>query len=346
MAQLTRIEIRAPYLVLIGDTEDPTYAKTGYGLVHWQPERVLGQLRFPGCGADLGVPDMDIAQARALGAQSLVIGVAPAGGVIPRNWYQAIEEAARAGLDIVCGLHIRLHDLSGVVEAAKASGARLIDVRVPPSDIPVASGRKRSGYRLLTVGTDCAIGKKYAALGITRAMQAAGIPATFRATGQTGIMLAGEGIPIDSVVADFIAGAAEVLSPDNEPGHWDVIEGQGTLFHPAYSGVALGLLHGSQPDAFVVCHEATRTRVSGWEEYTLPSVGECIERHLELGRRTNPGIRCVGVSVNTSGLLPAERETWLADLAQETGLPCIDPLIDGCDRIVEGIQTTYGVRAP
>jgi len=336
--QLTKVELKSPYLVLIGAEDDPTYAKTGLGIAQWRPDRVAGQMRFPGCSVDLGVPDMTIAEAVAAGVGSLVIGVAPVGGVIPDNWWAAIAEAARAGLDVVCGLHVRLNDNPALVAAARASGARLIDVRVPPKKLPVGTGVKRTGKRVLTVGTDCAIGKKYTALALDQAMREAGMASTYRATGQTGIMIAGEGMPIDAVVADFISGAAEVLSPDNDAAHWDVIEGQGSLFHPGYSGVSLGLLHGSQPDAFVVCHDATRTRVSGWEHFPLPSITECIELHVMAGRRTNPGIRCVGVSVNTSGLPPADRPGWLAKLSAEIGLPCVDPLVDGCGAIVEHIR--------
>jgi uncharacterized NAD-dependent epimerase/dehydratase family protein len=335
---LTKVELKSPYLVLIGAEDDPTYAKTGLGIAQWRPDRVAGQMRFPGCSVDLGVPDMTIAEAVAAGVGSLVIGVAPVGGVIPDNWWAAIEEAARAGLDVVCGLHVRLNDNPALVAAARASGARLIDVRVPPKKLPVGTGVKRTGKRVLTVGTDCAIGKKYTALALDQAMREVGMASTYRATGQTGIMIAGEGMPIDAVVADFISGAAEVLSPDNDAAHWDVIEGQGSLFHPGYSGVSLGLLHGSQPDAFVVCHDATRTRVSGWEHFPLPSITECIELHVMAGRRTNPGIRCVGVSVNTSGLPPADRPGWLAKLSAEIGLPCVDPLVDGCGAIVEHIR--------
>ena len=336
--QVTKVELKTPYLVLIGAEDDPTYAKTGLGIAQWRRDLVAGQMRFPGCSVDLGVPDMTVEEAATAGVGSLVIGVAPVGGVIPDSWWSAIEQAARAGLDVVCGLHVKLADNPALVAAAKASGARLVDVRVPPRNLPVGTGVKRSGKRVLTVGTDCAIGKKYSALALDLAMREAGMASTFRATGQTGIMIAGEGMPIDAVVADFISGAAEVLSPDNEPDHWDVIEGQGSLFHPGYSGVSLGLLHGSQPDAFVVCHDATRTQVSGWEHYPLPSVAECIELHILAGRRTNPGIRCVGISVNTSGLPPAERQGWLADLSAETGLPCVDPLIEGCGAIVDFIR--------
>ena len=337
MTELTTVQLNAPYLILIGDLTDPTYAKTGFGIVDWRPDQVTGQLRFEGCEIDMGVPDMSVAQAKEAGAKSLLIGVAPIGGVVPDSWWASIEEAARAGLDIICGLHFKLAEFPKVVAAAEASGARLIDVRTPPPNLPVGTGKKRSGKRVLMVGTDCAIGKKYTALALDQAMREAGLKSTFRATGQTGIMLAGEGIPIDAVVADFISGAAELISPENDGDHWDVIEGQGSLFHPGYSGVSLGLLHGSQPDAFVVCHDATRTTVSGWEHYALPSISECIETHVILGRRTNPDIRCVGISVNTSALPAEKRERYLADLAAETGLPCVDPLIDGCGAIVDYI---------
>jgi uncharacterized NAD-dependent epimerase/dehydratase family protein len=336
-SQLTCVQLSAPYLILIGEEDDATYAKTGLGIVQWRPELVAGQLRFPGCSIDLGVPDMTIEEARDAGVKSLVIGVAPVGGTVPEKWWKIMEQAARLGLDIVCGLHLKLSENPAVVAAAAESGARLIDVRVPPKNLPVGTGLKRSGKRVLMVGTDCAIGKKYTALALDQAMREAGVNSSFRASGQTGIMIAGEGIPIDTVVADFISGAAELLSPANDEDHWDVIEGQGSLFHPGYSGVSLGLLHGSQPDAIVVCHDATRTQVSGWEHYPLPSIRECIDLHLRVGRRTNANIQCVGISVNTSALPPHERAAWLENLSDETGLPCIDPIIDGCGAIVRHI---------
>jgi len=344
MTNLTTVQLNAPYLIMIGNISDPTYAKTGFGIVQWRPDLVAGQLRFAGCEIDLGVADMSIAQAVEAGAKSLLIGVAPIGGVVPDSWWQTIEEAARAGMDIICGLHFKLAEYPGVVAAAESSGARLIDVRNPPADIPVGTGKKRSGKRVLMVGSDCAIGKKYSALALDQSMREAGMKSTFRATGQTGIMLAGEGIPIDAVVADFISGAAELISPDNDEDHWDVIEGQGSLFHPGYSGVSLGLLHGSQADAFVLCHDATRTAVSGWEHYALPSIQDCIDQHVLLGSRTNPDIRCVGISINTSELPPDERPGYLADLNRETGLPCVDPLIDGCGAIVENIRQLYAEK--
>lgn len=334
-----RIELRAPYLLFIGDMRDPADAKTALGLVHWRRDRVAGQLRLVPDAVDLGVPDMEIEAAVQAGARSLVIGVATVGGVIPEGWWDVILAAAKAGLDIVSGLHGRLGHNAALIAAANASAARLVDVRVPPEGIPVGSGRKRSGKRVLTVGTDCAVGKKYAALALDDALRAIGIRSTFRATGQTGIMIAGEGIPIDAVIADFVSGAAEILSPDNDEDHWDVIEGQGSLFHPGYAGVSLGLLHGSQPDAIVVCHDPTRTTVSGWPDYAVPGVPECIELNLALGRRTNPRIRCAGVAVNTSGLPENEREDYLSNLALELGLPCVDPVRDGCEPIARSFNS-------
>lgn len=331
---ITRVRLEPPYLLLVGAETDATFAKTALGLVQWCRDKVAGQLRFEGCRVDLGVPDMSVAEAAEAGCGSLVLGVAPVGGVIPESWWAVIEQAARSGLDVVSGLHLRLHEHPGLAEAARAGNARLVDVRVPPRGLPVGNGKKRTGRRVLTVAADCAIGKKYTALALERALAEAGLNSTYRATGQTGIMIAGEGIPIDSVVADFISGAAEVLSPDNEPDHIDVIEGQGSIFHPGFSGVALGLLHGSQPDGFVVCHDPLRKTVTGWPHYALPSLPEVIEAHVRMGQRTNPDIRCVGVSVNTSKLPTEERAAYLDRLGEETGLPCFDPLIDGCDAIV------------
>ena len=335
------MKLNAPYLILIGDVEDSTYAKTGLGIVQWRPEVVAGQLRFSGCQVDMGVPDMTVEEAVSRGARSLIIGVAPIGGIIPDSWWEVITDSANQGLDIVNGLHLKLNDYPKVAEAASQSGSRLIDIRVPPTNLPVGTGIKRLGKRLLTVGTDCAVGKKYTALALEKAMQAVGMDSTFRATGQTGIMIMGEGIPIDAIKADFISGAAETLSPDNEPNHWDVIEGQGSLFHPGYSGVSLGLLHGSQPDAFVVCHDAVRKVMSGWEHYPLPSIGECIDMHNRIGKRTNPDICCVGISINTSDLPKDDRKQYLDNLENETGLPCIDPLTEECDTIIEKMRERF-----
>ncbi|MDG1857902.1 MAG: DUF1611 domain-containing protein [Emcibacteraceae bacterium] len=338
---MNTIEITPPYLIFVGEETEPTYAKTGAGLIEWRPELCLGQIGINGGGLPMDVPHMTVAEAVSGGVKTLVIGTASVGGGLPDEWLDLIIEAIDAGLDVVAGVHKLLNDNSRLVAAAEKSGARLIDVRIPPADIPVASGKKRSGKRILMVGTDCAIGKKYTALAVEQDMKSAGLNATFRASGQTGIMIAGKGIPIDCVVGDFTSGAAELLSPDNTDDHWDVIEGQGGIYHPGYSAVSMGLLVGSQPDAFIVCHQAGRTHIEEWNNFILPTIGQVIDRTVSIGEQVNPAIRCVGVSVNTSSFNDDEREKYLSDLALETGLPCVDPLKGGTGPIIERIKSEF-----
>lgn len=338
MHQTTSIEIAQPYLIFVGDVENEVFTKTGFGIVHWRPELCLGQHRLTESAVDLGLRNMSPSEAAEAGARTMIVGVANVGGLFPETWGAALHEAVEAGLDIVAGMHSSLSGLPGLADAAAEKGARLLDIRVPPANLPVGTGKKRSGRRLLTVGTDCAVGKKYAALTLEREMLARGMKATFRATGQTGIMIAGEGIPIDAVVADFVSGAAEVLSPANDPDHWDVIEGQGSLFHPGFAAVSLGLLHGSQPDAIVLCHEAGRAQIELWEGYPTPEIHTAIEKYLSEGRLTNPDIRCIGVCINTSSLPASQREAYLREVEADIGLPCVDPLIDGVGTIVDQIQ--------
>jgi uncharacterized NAD-dependent epimerase/dehydratase family protein len=295
----------------------------------------MGQLRLTPDTLDLGLPDYDVTEAAANGAQTLVIGTAVVGGAIPEGWIQLLVDALDAGLDVVAGVHTRLSSIDRLVEAATHSGRKLIDVRVPPPHIPVGTGEKRSGKRLLTVGTDCALGKKYTALALEREMKARGLNVDFRATGQTGIMISGSGIPIDAVVADFVSGAAEMVSPSNDADHWDVIEGQGSVFHPGFSAVSVGLLVGSQPDAFVVCTEAGRTHIKGWPSFELPSIEAVIQRTLDIGAQVNPSIRCVGISVNTSMLSELERAEYLRQLSSDYGLPAVDPIALGVGPLVD-----------
>ncbi len=318
-----------PYLLFLGDTVEPGYAKTAFGLRDWAPEQCIGELALAGATVSTGLPRLTPAEAVAQGARALLIGVASPGGQIPPHWFAVLTEALEAGLDIVAGMHTRLNDIAELHTAAARLGRQLVDVRTPPANIAVATGARRSGRRLLTVGTDCALGKKYTALAVARGLQARGVDATFRATGQTGIMIAGSGIPIDAVVSDFIAGAAEMLSPAAAPAHLDVIEGQGSLFHPAYAAVSLGLLHGSQPDLFIVCHEPGRTAVLGAPGFAIPSIEAVIAQTLALGGLTNPAIRCAGVALNTSKLDAAAAEAEMAATAQRLGLPVADPVRGG-----------------
>lgn len=328
------LNIATPYLVFLGDTVNPLDAKTGRGLVDWSPDKCIGQLRLPGCRVDLGLPDMTPAEAAAAGAKSLVIGIASTGGQIHADWLATFQEAMDAGLDIVSGMHTKLATVGNLADHAQAKGRKLVDVRVPPQ-VPVGSGKRRTGKRLLTVGTDCCVGKKYTALSIHAELARRGIDATFRATGQTGIMIAGEGMPIDAVVSDFVSGAAETLSPDNDASHWDVIEGQGSLFHPAYAAVTLGLLHGSQPDALVLCHEAGRPHIDEYPDYPIPDFATCMTHYISAARLTNPDARFVGVSVNTAGLDEKGRQDYLARVAAEVKLPAVDPMAGGVGPIID-----------
>jgi uncharacterized NAD-dependent epimerase/dehydratase family protein len=320
-----------PYLLFLGDTTEAAYAKTAFGLRDWAPKLCVGEWSCDTATVTTGLPRLTPKMAHLRGARSIVIGVAVAGGLIVDSWIPLLVEAMEAGLDVISGMHARLHDVTPLLEASVRLGRKLIDVRVPPRNIPVATGRKRSGKRLLTVGTDCALGKKYTALAIARAMQERGVHADFRATGQTGILIAGAGIPMDAVVADFEAGAAEMLSPDASADHWDVIEGQGSLFHPSFAAVSLGLLHGSQPDAIVVCHAPGRGFVLGLPDYALPSLEETIDLNLRLGRRTNPAVRCAGVSLNTSRLEADAARELLATESRRLGLPVADPVRGGTE---------------
>ena len=325
----TALSLPQPYLLFLGDVVESGYAKTAFGLRDWAGEKCVGEYRLAAGTVTAGLPVLTPSEAYARGARSLVIGVAPGGGGIAASWVPALLEALEAGLDIVSGMHVRLGEVPELAAAAEKHGRRLIDVRVPPAGLPVGTGRKRTGRRLLTVGTDCALGKKYTALSLASAFAERGLDVDFRATGQTGIMIAGGGIPMDAVVSDFEAGAAEVLSPDAAADHWDVIEGQGSLFHPAYAAVSLGLLHGSQPDVIVVCHQPGRAEIMGAPGYAIPSLEETIELNLLLGRRTNPQIRCGGLAFNTGGMDAAEAEALMAAESKRLGLPVADPVRGG-----------------
>jgi uncharacterized NAD-dependent epimerase/dehydratase family protein len=318
--------LRKPYLLFIGDAQDEAEAKTACGLRDWARDACLAQLRLPQSKLDLGLPDMTPAEAARAGAGSLVIGVAPVGGQIPREWEPVLRAAIAAGLDVVSGMHRSLEGVPGLAEAALDRGVALVNVRLPRQNFPTGTGRRRTGKRLLTVGTDCALGKKYTALALTEAMRARGIAADFRATGQTGIMIAGGGIALDAVTADFAAGAAEQLSPDAAPDHWDVIEGQGSLFHPAYAGVTLALVHGSQPDVLILCHDPTRVHIHAFPDFPTPDLHTATTRYLEAARLTNPNAMLGGVSLNTSMLDEAARARVLAETTERLGVPCFDPL--------------------
>ena len=330
--------IQYPYLLFLGDAADRLAAKTAQGIADWRPEWCLGQIRLPDCNADLGLTEMTLTRAVEAGARTLVVGVANRGGVISHDWIDILEKALIMGLDLAAGLHSRLADVPSLAAVAEQHGRRLFDVRHPTREFQVANGEKRAGKRLLTVGTDCSVGKMYTALALEKEMRAQGLNADFRATGQTGILIAGAGVSVDAVVADFISGAIEWLAPANDPDHWDVIEGQGSLYHASFAGVSMGLLHGAQPDVLVLCHEPTRTHMRGLPGYALPELKDCLEVNLAAARLTNPAVAAAGVAVNTSEMTEGTAEGLLRRIEDDLGLPAMDPFKDGVAAIVASLN--------
>ncbi len=329
--------IETPYLLFLGDAPDPLAAKVAQGIRDWRPDFALGQFRMEGCRADMRLPDMTLAEAKAAGARTLVIGVANRGGVISQAWKKVLVEALEEGFDLASGLHNLLRDEEDLAAVARATGRRLHDVRVPSVKYPIANGVKRTGKRMLAVGTDCSVGKMYTALCMEREMLARGMRASFRATGQTGILITGDGVPLDAVIADFMAGSIEWLTPDNDPDHWDLIEGQGSLFHPSYSGVTLALIHGGQPDALVLCHEPTRTHMRGLPGYALPTLEAVRDAAMAMAHVVNPACVTVGVSVNTQNMDEAAARALLAGIEDRMGLPATDPFRFGAGVLVDAM---------
>jgi uncharacterized NAD-dependent epimerase/dehydratase family protein len=329
--------IKTPYLLFLGDAPDMLAAKVAIGIKDWRPDASVGQFRMENCNADLGLQDMTIDEAIAAGAETLVIGVANRGGLISDSWKAVLVEALEKGMDIASGLHNLLKDEAELAAAAMMHGRTLFDVRVPMVEFPIANGVKRTGKRCLAVGTDCSVGKMYTGLAMEKEMVARGMNATFRPTGQTGILITGGGIPLDAVVADFMAGAVEYLTPDSDADHWDLIEGQGSLFHVSYSGVTMALIHGGQPDALVLCHEPTREHMRGLPDYQQPSLAELRDTALVMARVANSDCKVIGISINTQHLSEVEADAYLKEVEAEMGLPTIDPFRHGSERLVDAL---------
>ncbi|MDH3695155.1 MAG: DUF1611 domain-containing protein [Gammaproteobacteria bacterium] len=334
--------INKPYLLFLGDARDALAAKTAIGVHYWRPDDCIGQLRLEGCNAKLDLPELSISDAVERSAQTLIIGVANRGGIIPDAWQEILVEAIENGMDIASGLHMQLNELDRVQEAATKHRRQLYDVRHPKGPFPVGSGEPRPGRRLLTVGTDCSIGKMYTSLAIERELRARNIPVDFRATGQTGILIDGRGVSVDGVISDFISGAIEQLCPGNDANHWDIVEGQGSLFHPSFAGVSLGLLHGAQPDLLVLCHEPTRTNMRGLPKQPLPTVSDCMAANLDAARLVSPNVRFIGMSINTSSLSENDAKFFLQQTEEDLQLPCVDPVRTGVGAIVDKMLDADG----
>ena len=329
--------IKTPYLLFLGDAGDLLAAKVAVGVRDWRPELAAGQMRLPGCAVDLGLEEMDPAQAHAAGARTLLIGVANRGGVIGSSWKPTLLKALEAGLDLASGLHGLLRDDPDLARTAAACGRALHDVRIPPEQYPVASGEPRSGSRCVFVGTDCSVGKMYTAMALEREMRSRGMKATFRATGQTGILVAGAGVPLDAVVADFMAGAVERLTPPNDGDHWDLIEGQGSLFHVSYSGVTMALLHGAQPTALILCDDPAREGMRGLSGHVRPTLAQLRDLAVPAARIANPACVAVGVSLNTRGMDESAALAGIARAEEELGLPATDPVRFGAGKLADAL---------
>lgn len=327
--------IDTPYLLYLGHSQDPADIKTSRGLAVFRPDICVGEYRHDDCPLTLDLPRMDFAAARAAGARTLVLGIANAGGKLGEDLVVDALAAMEAGLDIASGLHHRLNAEPRLIAAAARLGRKLHDVRDPRPDIPIGNGKKRAGKRLLTVGTDCSVGKMYTTLCLASALEKRGVAADFRATGQTGILIAGDGVPLDAVVADFISGAIEQISPARSDDGWDLIEGQGSLYHPSFAGVSTGLLHGAQPDALVLCHDPVRPHMRGLPHYPLPGIAETLEANLRVARLTNADVQVVGIALNTSAMAEDDARALCAATEAEFALPTSDPYRFGVEAILD-----------
>jgi uncharacterized NAD-dependent epimerase/dehydratase family protein len=327
--------IPTPYLLYLGSSSDPVGIKTSRGLAVFRAELCVGEFRHDDCPLTLGLPRLGFEAAVSAGARTLVLGVANAGGTLSRQLVDDAAAALEAGLNVASGLHKRLRDEPRLAQLAAERGLRLFDVREPPADLRVGNGNPRAGHRLLTVGTDCSVGKMYTTLALAQSLRNRGVAADFRATGQTGILIAGTGVAVDAVVADFISGAIERLAPARNDGGWDLIEGQGSLFHPSFAGVSTGVLHGAQPEAIVLCHDPDRKHMRGIPGRPLPGLKECLDENLRVARVTSAEVRAVGVCLNTSAMDAAAAQRLCRTIEDQLGLPCTDPIAFGVETLVD-----------
>jgi len=327
--------IKTPYLLFLGDAPDQLAAKVAQGIRDWRPDISIGQIKLPNCKADLNLKNYTLEEAKEIGAKTLVIGVANRGGKFSDNWKKTLCRALDLKLDIASGLHNLLSDEKDLFNLSKQNNCNLIDVRVPKDQFPIGNGKKRTGKRCLTIGTDCSVGKMYSSLAIEKEMRSRGMKVSFRATGQTGILISGKGIPLDAVVADFMAGAIETLSPNNDDDHWDIIEGQGSLFHVSYSGVTMALIHGGQPDHIILCHEPTRTHMRGLPHYNVPTLEALYQLVLPLAKISNPNCKISGICINTKNMDHLEAEDLKNEIEKAFKLPTVDPFVEGTKKIVD-----------
>jgi uncharacterized NAD-dependent epimerase/dehydratase family protein len=331
------------YLVLAeGRSADPHYGKTMRGIVHYGPHPVVAILDSTRAGESYRqIPIVArVEEAMPLGPTTAAVGVATQGGRFPPEWRELLRDAIRAGLDVESGLHEHISDDPELVALAAEHGVELRDLRKPPPDLNVPTGENLQvpAKIVLTVGSDCAIGKKTVAVELDLAARRRGLKSVFVPTGQTGIWIAGWGIAIDAVVSDFLAGAAERLVVEGAARGGELlwVEGQGSLVHPAYSGVTMGLMHGAAPHAFVLVHKARTTHTEGYPDHPLPPLRDLIELHERASLPLRPA-KVVAIALHTGTLVEADACAEIAAVADDTGLPVDDPVRFGADALLDSV---------
>jgi uncharacterized NAD-dependent epimerase/dehydratase family protein len=328
------------YLVLADGEFGPMTSKTANSVIRFLPDRVVGVLDRKQAGRTVqdvlgfggATPVVaDMRSGLALGPTAVLVGIAPQGGRLPEEWRVWLLEAIDAGCDIWSGLHTFISDDAEIARRAAERGVAIHDLRKPPADLPIAGGRAKEteAFRVLTVGTDCNVGKMTAQLQLVRSLKERGLRTRFVATGQTGIMIEGWGIAVDAVVADFIAGAAERITLEGaKDADVVLVEGQGSINHPGYSGVTLGLLHGSCPDALILCHQATREYIGDYRRASwlrIPPLQDYIRLYETIGSAVHP-TRVIGIALNTYDMGEDEARAACERARAETGLPATDPV--------------------
>lgn len=335
------------FVILTEGNTHPTPGKTAAGVVRYRGDEVVALIDSTQAGGDTeallgvgkGIPIVaSLEEALPLRPDTLVIGISPAGGQLPPSWRAIILQAITDGLHVVAGLHVFLGDDPELAAHAQEQGVAIVDLRRVPEDLTVNKCRAQElhCFRVHTVGTDCNIGKKIVALEITKAMQQQGLDAVFVATGQTGIMISGCGMALDRVISDFVAGAAERLTLENADHRYLLIEGQGALTHPLYSGVTLSMLHGFAPQALILCHEYGRTIMRGSRDTPVPSLSKAIALYEAIAEPVFP-TKVVGIALNLRVLSEAEARQEVERVEQETGLPTADVVKFGANKLVEAI---------
>jgi uncharacterized NAD-dependent epimerase/dehydratase family protein len=331
------------YLILAeGLSHDPHYAKTARGVIRYRRDSVVAILDSKRVGEkDHGIPIVGtVEDALPLEPNTALVGVATQGGVFPGDWQELLKTCVANGLDLENGLHVRLYDIPGLPKLAARHGVELVDLREPPSDLSTATGENLDvdATIVLSVGSDCAIGKMTATCELDLEARERGLRSVFVPTGQTGIAIAGWGISVDAVVSDFLAGAAERLVVEGgKRGDLLWVEGQGAILHPIYSGVTVGLMHGSAPHLYVLCHEVGRTMVEGDPtESPLVSLSELVELHERLSLKRRPAkVACI--ALNTSQVSEGGAREAIAVAEEETGLPADDPVRFGAGKLLDAV---------